>query len=106
MNGQHQLALAYHKPAYFDGETYDYNLDLDRLETQLGRVFAVMRDGQWRSLPEIRTEISRRFGGTDSESGISARLRDFRKARFGRLVVERKRRSGGVFQYRIQEAQR
>lgn len=101
MSAQQSLALDYHKPAYFDGETYDPNHDLNRLETQLGRVFAVMRDGQWRALSEIRNEVSRRFGGTDSEAGISARLRDFRKRRFGRLAVERKRRSGGVFVYRL-----
>ena len=43
--------------------------------------------------------LSPMVGG--SEAGISARLRDLRKPRFGGYTVERRRVDGGLFEYRI-----
>jgi hypothetical protein len=54
-----------------------------------------MLDGTWRTLEGIRSTV----GG--SEAGISARLRDLRKPRFGGYGVERRRVSGGLFEYRV-----
>ena len=82
----------------FGGKTYDPALDEDRLRTLLGRVYQTMSDGRWRTLKEIQSVA----GG--SEAGISARLRDLRKPRFGSYDVQRRRRGdpkGGLWEYRI-----
>jgi len=79
----------------FDGETYDATRDEDRLGSQLGAVFALMRDGAWRTLPEIIALC----GG--NEASISARLRDLRKARFGAHIVQREYVSDGLHKYRM-----
>lgn len=76
------------------GHTYDPALDADRLNKQLGRVYELMKDGQWRSLGEIKA-----VGG--SEASISARLRDLRKKEFGSYRVEHKRLGGGLWVYRV-----
>jgi len=78
---------------YFDGDTYEPGQDKFRLLTELQRVWVVMRDGQWHTLKGIASAV----GG--SEAGVSARLRDFRKARFGGHTVERDRVKGGLFVY-------
>ena len=79
-----------------DGETFDADLDGARLSTQLGKVERLMRDGRWRTLAEIREAV----GG--SEAGVSARLRDLRKTRFGAWTVERRRESvSGLWAYRM-----
>ena len=76
-------------------------------EGQRGRVVAIIADGQWRTLFEIAHQCRYRFGKTDSEAAISARLRDLRKVQYGQHVVERRKRSAGTYEYRcltIQEA--
>lgn len=87
------------KPApAFGGSTYSPALDAERLETLLGRVLDLMKDGQWRTLAEIRAVVD------GSEAGISARLRDFRKKEFGGHQMDGRRRGDakdGVWEYRI-----
>lgn len=78
-----------------DGETFDPFLDSSRLNEQMRRVFAVMCDSQWRSLKEIASMTG------DPEASISARLRDFRKPKFGQLILNRRRRTVGTFEYQI-----
>ena len=78
---------------YFDGKTYDPDLDRDRLRTQLERVYALMLDGRFHSLAEIADKV----GG--SEASVSARLRDLRKPRFGSNSVRRMRVAGGLWVY-------
>ena len=83
----------------FDGATYDPNLDHHRLAKQLLRVFAVMRDGKWRTLEEVSTIV------VAPEGSVSARLRDFRKDKFGGHEVERRRRGDeerGLWEYRVE----
>ena len=83
---------------HFSGSTYDPEHDGERLGGQLYRVFALMRDSEWRTLGEIASVA----GG--SEAGISARLRDCRKDRFGGHTVERRRRGepkDGLWEYRL-----
>lgn len=82
----------------FDGATYEPAKDAIRLGTQLHRVFTLMADGKWRTLAEIQ----RNCGGSDAS--VSARLRDFRKPRFGGHKVDRRRRAGGLFEYRLEIA--
>ena len=81
----------------FSGTTYSQALDHDRLSTQYNRVFNVMCDGQWHTIPEL-TSLS---GGT--EPAVSARIRDMRKKRFGAHTVERERVPGqkGLWRYRL-----
>lgn len=82
----------------FDGATIDQEFDVERLTGQLKRVYQLMSDGQWRTLREIQDIV----GG--SEAGVSARLRDLRKSRWGGFEVERRRRGDpkqGLHEYRI-----
>lgn len=79
----------------FDGATYSTELDGTRLTTQFMRVKAIMLDRQWHS-PD---EVARRVGG--SGSGVTARMRDLRKARNGGYTVELRRVAGGLWEYRI-----
>ena len=78
----------------FDGETYDPIDDYDRLGKQMQRMIALMMDGDWYTLRMLADLV----GG--SEAGVSARIRDLRKRRFGCQTIERKRRAGGLYVYR------
>lgn len=84
------------------GGTFERAFDFERLNAQQTRVFALMKDGLWRSLREISTATG------DPEASVSARLRDLRREEFGGLCVERRRRvsndvgpEAGLFEYRI-----
>lgn len=82
----------------FDGRTFVSSLDGARLTTQFKLVAALMLDGRWRTLAEIAAKT----GG--SEAGVSARLRDFRKEKFGGHTVARRRRGDaarGLHEYRL-----
>lgn len=81
----------------FDGAVYDPALDDDRLRRQLGRVWALMRDGRWRTLFQIAAATG------DPETSTSAQLRHLRKPRFGRYTVQKRRRTatGGTYEYRL-----
>jgi hypothetical protein len=80
---------------WFDGKTYDPVRDGHRLRMQLNRVWMLMMDGQWRTLEEIALACR------GSEAAVSARLRDFRKTKFGAHTVERRYLSNGLWQYRV-----
>lgn len=79
----------------FDGPTYEPEKDQERLSGQFARVKELMLDGAWRSLAEIAAVVE------GSEAGVSARLRDLRKERFGGYTVNRRRVAGGLFQYQM-----
>jgi hypothetical protein len=85
--------------ADFDGKTYVPADDRNRLKRQLHAVFALMRDSSWRTLEEISSQM----GIPASTASISARLRDFRKEKFGRHTVNRRLRDGkkGLFEYQL-----
>lgn len=86
--------------SYLDGHTYEPVFDSERLGKQALAVYRVMRDGKWRTLEEI----GKATGYTHSMPGISARLRDFRKERFGGFEVLRRRRGEakiGLHEYRL-----
>jgi hypothetical protein len=82
----------------FGGETFDPALDEERLSTQLSRVFALMKDGRWRTLAGIVEQCR-----PATEASVSARLRDFRKKKFGSHVVEHRRdeTADGLWWYRL-----
>ena len=74
--------------------------DEGRLGKCLAGVLGIMADGQWRTFAEIQSRLE----GMEilaSEAGVSARLRDLRKPKFGGFVVEKRRRSAGVWEYRL-----
>jgi hypothetical protein len=79
-------------------ETFNQELDGERIEGLLDRVRGLMLDAQWRTFEEIKAVT----GG--SEAGISARLRDLRKPDFGRFVVNKRRRGDpkrGLWEYQV-----
>ena len=83
----------------FDGATYEHQFDAERLGDQARAVWNVVKDGRWRTLSEIGDSA-----GVRSEASISARLRDFRKDRFGAHTVNRQQRgdpSDGLFEYSV-----
>jgi hypothetical protein len=82
----------------FSGVTVEPLVDEVRLVRQFKRVWGCMCDGEWRSLSEVALVTG------DPLQSISARLRDFRKARFGGHNVDRRRRGddvSGLFEYRL-----
>lgn len=94
------LAIGFEVPRQapdFDGETYERELDHERLGAQALRVWTVVSDGVWRTLAEIEELTG------DPQASISARLRDFRKRKFGEHDVERRRRDTGrgLWEYRV-----
>jgi uncharacterized protein (DUF2132 family) len=81
----------------FDGETYDQPRDQVRLSGQALRVWRVLEDGNWHTLAGIKLKTG------DPEASISARIRDFRKVRWGRNVVQAEHVKGGLWRYRLTE---
>ena len=70
--------------------------DERRLRSLLKDVFELMKDGEWRTLGEIRDAVER---GT--ETSISARLRDLRKSEFGGYDIQKREVRSGLWQYRL-----
>lgn len=67
-------------------------------------VRALMSDGRWWATFELQEEIWRTRGVRASESGISARVRDLRKAAYGAHIVAIRRRSGTKsYEYRLEQ---
>lgn len=88
----------------FDGTTFDRKNDSERLTGQLRRVYDLMYDQRWRTLSEIKAELLRQHEKHDSEAGISARLRDLRKTRFGSHTINRRHKGGetkGLWEYQL-----
>lgn len=79
----------------FDGADYKPGRDDVRLTGQLERIYSVMRDGMWRSLPAIENETGA------PQASISAQLRNLRKARFGGHRVDKEYIGTGVYLYRL-----
>lgn len=79
----------------FDGTTYVHARDHGRLSAQLNQVRQVLSDRQWHMLAEIVLRVR------GSEAGVSARIRDLRKTKFGGHLIERRHISHGVWQYRM-----
>lgn len=79
----------------FDGKTYNAERDKDRLKTQLFNVWRLMKDSRWRTLEQIAAKVG------CPEASVSARLRDFRKSKFGSHTVERMYVHRGLFKYRL-----
>ena len=80
----------------FDGQTIE-PVDVPRLNKQLQAVYNQMKGHEWRTLPQLQQLIP----GATTQS-LSARIRDFRKEKFGGFLVERQRITDtGLFEYRL-----
>jgi hypothetical protein len=80
----------------FDGQTLD-DRDTPRLKRQLDGVLRALKTGGWWTLSRLAEEA----GG--SEAGVSARIRDLRKLRWGAHTIDRRRLPGGLYQYQLAE---
>ena len=72
--------------------------DFVRMGRQRSEVWAAMLDGRWWTLAEL--EATTRA----PQASISARLRDFRRPKYGGHTVERRRRYGpsyATWEYRL-----
>ena len=79
----------------FDGATYVPERDDERLTSQLGRIWNLMRDGQWRTLNQIADTTN------DPPASVSSQLRHLRKVRFGAHTVARRYIGRGLYEYRL-----
>jgi len=84
--------------AKFDGDDYVPPRDDPRLRTQIQRIFSLMMDSKWRTLPEIEVATG------DPAASISAQLRHLRKDRFGSHTLNKRHRgekSRGYYEYQV-----
>ena len=86
-------------PLDVPGATYEPAYDRARLTGLALRVFELMSDGHWRTLGEIQSITG------NSEGGVHARLRCFRRKEFGSHKVNRRRRGdpkSGIHEYQLE----
>ena len=79
----------------FNGSDYDQERDGKRLTKQFHKVFDLMQDGKYRTLPEISNLLN------EPPASISAQLRHFRKETFGSHTVNKKYEGNGLFSYQL-----
>src|SRR5262245_3101999 len=82
----------------FAGTSYDPELDEERLAGQMPCMCRLMEDAVHRTLREISDETR------IPEASVSARLRDFRKAKWGGHIVNKRRRGDpkhGLWEYQL-----
>ena len=86
----------------FDGGTYEQEVDKKRMTAQLSLVRELMSDGRWWSIAQLADAIWK-SGYMATPQGISARIRDLRKARYGGREVDRRRKTpaSGDYLYRL-----
>lgn len=68
--------------------------DRKRRATQRAGVMRALNRGRWLSLKDFQ-------GVKGSDSGISARIRDARKPKFGGHKIVCRRDEGGVYRYKL-----
>ena len=76
-----QLQLLSQEPPRKREPRFDGNDSETKLERR--RVWEYIKDGKWFTLYELQKHISQVHGKWYSDSSLSARVRDFRKAKFG-----------------------
>ena len=79
----------------FVGSDYVEERDEKRLKNQHYKVFNLMKDGKFRTLPQIADIIK------EPHASISAQLRHFRKKSFGSHTVNKKYEGNGLFSYQL-----
>ena len=79
--------------------------DAVRFSSQLAAVREIMMDGARHSIPEIKLRLAADFGLMASETSVSARIRDLRKAEFGGYTITRDRQGRrGLWHYQMRGA--
>lgn len=66
---------------------------------QRALVLSLMSDGSWWTFARLQSAMAAR-GVHASEAGISARIRDLRKAEYGSHVIDKREVSNGLHEYR------
>jgi len=89
-----RLSESYLNDTPFDGSTIALQ-DIPRLTGQLAKVKAAMSDGCWHTLADLQ------IASGASGAGVSARIRDLRKFKFGGYQIDRIRADGGIWLYRM-----
>ena len=82
----------------FGGATYEAE-DSPRLSEQLRFVLLILKRGEWYSAEELQKEL-KRWDIKAGTAGITARIRDLRKKKFGGHKIPHKRIKG-VDRYRL-----
>lgn len=87
--------------------TLQLELNLEQSQARpmnlVGYVYEVLRSRQWVTPSEIQKEIYRRTGEFHSDSSITARIRDSRKAAYGSHVIEKRLRANSkAYEYRLE----
>ena len=82
----------------FDGATYEPE-DSPRLSEQLQFVLLILKRGEWYSAEELQGEL-KKYQVKAGTAGITARIRDLRKPKFGGHNIPHKRIKG-VDRYRL-----
>lgn len=78
--------------------------DETRLLTQVAFIREYMKDGSWRTLPEICQAYESGTGKGILETSASAQLRALRRSKHGGFIVDRRKAAEGLYQYRIRQA--
>ena len=70
--------------------------------TLVGMVYEILRGGEWLTPYEIVRALQRKHNEWHSDSGVTARIRDLRKPRFGGFIIDKRLREGSrSFEYRL-----
>jgi len=100
-NDQVSLLAAFDEPAQ-SSETAtvpESREEAARISGARSQVKAIMGDGAWRTLPQIATELKRRFGARYMETAISAYVRELRRKGFT-VECQKTRPGSNLYQYR------
>lgn len=79
----------------FNGSDYVATRDNKRLTSQHWKIFNLMKDAKFRTLPEISQATG------EPAASISAQLRHMRKTRFGGHTVNKKYLGDGLYTYQL-----
>ena len=79
----------------FDGADYVHERDGKRLAGNHYKLKELMQDEKYRTLREISSLIH------VPEASVSAALRDFRKEKFGKHVLNKKYLGNGLYSYQL-----
>jgi hypothetical protein len=72
------------------------------MKSQVNAVRAIMATGAWMTFRTIQDRARYTHGVRISEAGVSARIRDLRKAQYGGFTVLRRSTGAkGIFEYRL-----
>lgn len=85
----------YYKQFKFDGADIVPERDNKRLTKQYDAIFNLMKDGKWRTLNQIASQLGY------PEASISAQLRHCRKPRNGGHTLNRKYVGDGLYKYQL-----